>query len=307
MAISQVRAQVNGVWTVLTYNGATGKYEANVTAPSTTSFNLVGGYYPIVVEATNTAGTVVTKNKDDATLGASLRLVVKELTKPVITITSPGASAKVTNAAQPVVFQLRDESGGSGIAIGTLKLQFDTGTIFTNASTGMSITQVTNGYDVTYTPQTGLTDGSHTVKIDIKDNDGNSATQSTRTYTVDTVPPVLNVTAPTTGFIRNTAAVSVVGITNDITSSPVVVTVKLNGIDQGTVTLDGSGNFSKAITLAEGANTIIIRSTDAAGKYSEITITGTLDTSVPTISSVTITPNPANSGATVLISVAVSG
>lgn len=307
MTISQVRAKINGVYTILTYNGATGKYEANIAAPAVTSYNLAGGYYPVEAEVTNTAGTIVTKTSADATLGTSLRLVVKEIVKPTVVVSSPGASAKVTNAQYPIVFQLRDLTGGSGVNIATLKLQIDAGAIFTNASAGMVITTVTGGYDITYTPQSALTDGAHSVKIDVNDFDGNIAIQVVRAYTVDTVPPTLNVTAPTTGFIRNTAAVNVVGITNDVTSSPVTVTVKLNGVDQGAITLDGSGNFSEAIILAEGANTIVIRSTDGATKYSEITLTGTLDTTIPVISAISITPNTVNSGVTVLVAITVTG
>lgn len=106
--------------------------------------------------------------------------------------------------------------------------------------------------------------------------------------------------------MTNTAALVVQGITNDATSSSVTVTIKLNGADQGAVTVSG-GSFSKSITLAEGANTIVVRSTDAAGKYSEVTRTGTLDSSVPVISAVSITPNPADTGETMIITVEVMG
>ena len=171
----------------------------------------------------------------------------------------------------------------------------------------MVCTSVTNGYDCTYTPPTALSDGSHTVTINVSDNDGNAATQASRTYTVDTVPPVLNVTNPSNGFITNTAAMVVQGSTNDATSSPVTVTVKLNGVDQGTVTVDGSGNFSKSITLANGSNTIVVTSKDAAGRETVVNITGTLDTSAPVISAVSIVPNPVDAGNTMVISVTVSG
>ena len=118
MAIQQVRAQVNGVWHVLSYNSSTGKYEKTITAPNTTSYHVNDGhYYPVTVEATNTAGTVTTVNDSDSTVGNSLKLVVKEKVKPTISITSPGAGAYVINNKQPIVFQLRDEAGGSGINI----------------------------------------------------------------------------------------------------------------------------------------------------------------------------------------------
>lgn len=307
MAISTVKVQINGTWYDLTYNSSTGKYEKTITAPNTTSYNVnAGHYYPVTIQATNTAGTVKTVNDSDATLGSSLKLIVKEKVKPTINITSPGASAYVINSKQPIVFQLRDEAGGSGINISTLVSKIDGGTAVGNGSAGMVCTAVTNGYDCTYTPQTALSDGAHTVTINVSDFDGNTATQASRTFTIDTVPPILNITNPSNNFITNNSSLVVQGTTNDTTSSPVTVTIKLNGVDQGNVSLS-SGNFSKSITLVEGSNTIVVTSTDAAGKATTTTITGTLDTSIPSITSVAITPNPADAGATMVISVAVNG
>lgn len=307
MAINQVRALVNGVWHVLTYNAGTGKYEKTITAPNVTSYNVnAGHFYPVTVEATNTAGTVTTVNDASPTIGPSLKLTVKEKVKPTITITSPGAGAYVSNSKQPIVFQVRDEANGSGINIASLALKIDGGATIGNGAAGMVCTPVTNGYDCTYTPQVSLSDGAHTVTIDISDYDANAATQASRTYTVDTAPPILNVTAPTNGFITNNATLVVQGTTNDVTSSPVTITVKRNGTDQGPVTVT-AGAFSKTITLVEGANTIVVTATDAAGQVTTVTINGTLDTSVPLVTAVTITPNPADAGATVIISVSVTG
>lgn len=306
MAISTVQAYLNGTWYTLTYNGTTSKYEATLTAPGSTSYTLANHIYPMQIKATNTAGTVKTVDTTDATVGNALKLRVKEIVKPTISVTSPGASSYVINNKQPIVFQLRDETGGSGISLTTLALKIDGGSTIGSAATGMVCTAVTGGYDCTYTPQTALSDGPHTVTVDVSDFDSNTATQASRTYSVDTVAPTLNVTNPANNFLTNTAALTVQGSTNDATSSPVTVTIRLNTVDQGTISLT-SGNFSKALTLANGANTIIVRSTDAAGKYTEVTLSGTLDTSVPSITSVTITPNPADTGESMLISVAVIG
>ena len=111
------------------------------------------------------------------------------------------------------------------------------------------------------------------------------------------------ITAPTDNLITNTAALTVAGITNDATSSPVEIKITFNGADQGGVTVGAGGAFSKAVTLAEGANTIVITATDAAGKVSTVTRNVTLDTSVPVIKSATITPNPVDAGATMVIAV----
>ncbi|MFA6718297.1 MAG: Ig-like domain-containing protein [Prevotella sp.] len=170
----------------------------------------------------------------------------------------------------------------------------------------MAHSSITNGYAFTYTPSSALSDGSHTVTINVSDNDGNAATQASRTYAIDTIAPTLNVTNPSNNFLTNTAALTVQGSTNDATSSPVTVTITLNGTGQGTVAVSG-GTFTKAITLAEGPNTVVVTATDAAGKTTSVTRAGTLDTSIPTISSVTVSPNPAGTGNSMLISVVVSG
>ena len=299
MANLTVRAQINGQWYSLTYNSDTGAYEAQLTAPGATSFNQPGGWYNVVVEATNKAGT--TGTADGNTIDG-LKLYVKETVAPTITILSPSNGAYVTNNKQPVVFTVVDETGGSGVDLDSVVVKLDNTPV---SSSEITHSAISNGYSFTYTPAAALSDGEHTVTISASDNDGNQAIAKTTTYTIDTVPPTLNITAPSDGYITNTATLLVVGVTNDSTSSPVTVTISLNGTDQGAVTVEANGSFSKSITLAEGANTIVVTATDAAGKSSSVTRSVTLDTSVPQIVSATITPNPVDAGATMLISVVI--
>ena len=298
MAIKQVRAQVNGQWYTLTLQ-SNGRYEASITAPGATSFNQPGGYYNVTVEATNTAGTAGTA---DASTVEGLKLYVKETVPPVTTILSPGAY--VTNNKQPVVFTITDEAGGSGVKLDSVVVKLDGSPVSAGEVTHSSIS---NGYSFTYTPAQAMGDGNHTVTVDATDNDGNAAAQKSTTFTVDTIPPTLNVTSPTEGMITSTSSLTVSGTTNDATSSPVTVKISLNGADQGAVTVGGDGAFSKAVTLKEGANVIVVTATDSAGKSSSVTRNVTLDTSVPQIVSATITPNPVDAGQTMLISVEVSG
>ena len=299
MAIKTVKATINGQTYDLTLNSASGKWEATITAPGKTSYNLAGGYYNVSVEATNEAGT---KGSADASTVDGLKLVVKETVAPVITIVSPTAGAYVANSKQPVVFNITDETGGSGVDISTLVVKQD-GTAV--AAANIAHTAIANGYSVTYTPSAALSDGSHTVTINCKDHDGNAAAEKSTTYTVDTVPPTLNVTSPADGLITAASSVTVAGTTNDATSSPVVITISLNGTDQGAIPVGTGGAFSKVVTLKKGSNTIIVKAKDAAGKESSVTRTVTLDTSVPKITAATITPNPVDTGKTMVISVTI--
>ena len=299
MAIKTVRAQINGQWHTLTLNPSNGRYEAEITAPSVTSYNQPNHYYNVTVEATNDAGTTVSAS---GTTIPGLQLQVRERIKPVVTITSPSNGARITNNKQPVLFTATDETNGSGVDLSSLVVKLDDVPV---PSEQISNSAITNGYSFTYTPAEALSDGSHTVTVDISDHDGNTADQKTTTFIVDTVAPTLNVTAPTEGYITNTAELTVVGTTNDATSSPVTGKIALNSADQGAVTVNTGGAFSKQITLAEGANVIVITATDAAGKSTSITRNVTLDTSQPVITSATITPNPVDAGKTMLISVVI--
>lgn len=301
MAIQTVRAQVNGTWHTLTYNDDNGRWEATITAPGATSHNQPNGYYNVTVEATNTAGTQATAS---GTTMEGLRLVVKETVAPVITIVSPSNGARVTNSNQPVTFTVVDEAGGSGVDLDSVVVKLDNVAVSAGEVTHSA---VTNGYSFTYTPASPMGDGAHTVTVDASDNDGNAAAQKSTTFTVDTVAPSLNVTSPTEGLITNNASLTVTGTTNDATSSPVTVSITLNDADQGSVTVESSGAFSKSITLASGANVIVVTSTDQAGKSTSVTRNVTLDTSVPQIVSATITPNPVDAGETMVISVQITG
>lgn len=121
------------------------------------------------------------------------------------------------------------------------------------------------------------------------------------TFTVDTVPPTLQITAPSNDLITNKKTVTVSGKTDDVSSKPVTVTV--NG---ATVTVGTDGTFTKDVTLAEGANTITIVAKDKAGKTTTVTRKVTVDTSAPVIKSVTLTPNPVDCGKTFIIAVEIT-
>lgn len=303
MALNTVQAIINGQTYSLTYNSQSGKWEGTITAPSTTSYHETNNKYGVTITAEDQAGNITTKDRNDTTLGEDLQLRVLEKVKPTITISSPSSGARVTNAAPTIQLQLRDT--GAGINLSSLQLRIDGGTVITKDSPGMIVNSVPGGYDCSFLVQSALSEGGHTITINAQDNDGNTADTVTVTFTVDTAPPALNVSSPLEGLVTNNATITVTGTTNDETSTPVTVTMKLNGVDQGTVNVS-AGTFSKSISLTEGANTIVIRATDAAGLFSEVTRHVTLDTIAPTISGVTITPNPVDCGKTFIISVTVS-
>lgn len=300
MAVKTVQVVINGQTHILTYNATTKKYEATITAPSTSSYNQNGHYYNVKVKATDEAGNSVTKDATDTTLGSSLQLKVKEKVAPVISITAPSSSAKLTNNKPVINWTVTDAD--SGVNPSTIKLIIDSQTI----TTGITKTQSGKNYTCSYTPTTALSDGTHTIKVSASDYDGNVATQKSVTFTVDTVPPELSVSAPVDNLVTNQSSLVVKGTTNDVTSSPVTLTIKLNGGTEQTVEVGSDGSFTKTLTLVTGENTIVITAKDGAGKTSTVTKKVVLDQTAPVIQSVTISPNPVNAGATYTISVEVT-
>lgn len=302
MSVKTVQAIINGQTYELTLNSSTGKYEATITAPSTSSYPLEGHYYPVTIKATDDAGNVTTKDATDATLGASLRLQVKEKTAPVITVTAPTASALLTNNKPTITWKVIDD--GSGVNPSTIGLTIDSGSKITGDA--ITKTAITNGYQCTYTPTTALSDGSHTIKFDASDYDGNAATQKSVAFKVDTTAPTLSINSPANNLVTNKSTCTVTGVTSDETSGPVTVTIKLNNGTAESAEVASDGTFSKDVKLTEGENEIATTATDGAGKTTTVTRTVILNTSAPVIQSVTITPNPVDVGKTFIISVEVT-
>lgn len=301
MSVASVKAVVNGQTYNLTYNSGTQAWEATATAPSTSSYNQSGHYYGVTITATDDSGNQSVVSATSGDFQDDLRLVVKEKVAPAITITSPTSGAHITNNKPAIQFTVTDAD--SGVDPDTISIKIDNGSAITS---GITKTASGKNYNCSYTPTTALGDGSHTVYINAKDHDGNAATQKTVQFTVDTVAPTLNVSSPTEGLKTNQSSLTVSGTTNDATSSPVTVTVKLNSGSAEQVTVQSNGSFSKQITLANGENTIVITATDSAGKSTSVTRHVTLDTGAPVFQSIELVPNPVDAGQTYIIRVKVT-
>ena len=298
MAVSQVRAQINGQWVTLTHSSGD-TWEVQTTSPNLSSYNQPDHYYAVTIEATDDAGNKTTATTTTPDIGEDLKLRVLEKVAPTITIVSPTADSVLTTSEPQFNIQLRDAD--SGVDISTLVIKVDAVVI---SSSSYTPSQVSGGYNVIFNYT--LTDGPHTLYVDVSDNDGNAATQAVQAFKVDTVPPQLSITTPTEGYVTNQSTLIVTGTTNDSTSSPVTVAIKVNEVDVGTVTVESTGEFSKEVTLTNGVNVITITATDSAGKSSTVTRNVTLDTGVPVITNVEIIPNPVDCGATYTIRVTVT-
>lgn len=278
----------------MTYNSSTGAYEGTITAPTSSSFNQSGGYYDVEITAYDDSGNSVVANSADDSFGDDLKLYVKEKVAPTITIVSPTNNAVLINNKPTISWKCTDVD--SGIDANTINLYIDgeevDGTI--------NVTNSSGTYTCSYIPTIALSDGTHTIKYEVYDNDGNIKTTQI-SVKVDTVAPTLTVSQPENNIKVNKTPITVSGYTNDLTSSPVTLTVNGN-----TVTVDSNGYFTTEISLVNGDNTITVVSTDSAGKSTTITRTVNFNNKPPIIESISIVPNPVESGGTFKVSVVVT-
>lgn len=302
MAVKTVQAIINGQTYNLTLNSSTGKYETTINAPSVTSYNVNSmHYYPVTVKATDDAGNTATANDSDATMGSAFCLYVKETAKPTIAVTYPTTGSQLAVNAMTVTWKVRDT--GSGINPNTIELTIDGG----NKITGnITKTEVTDGYNCSYAITDALTDGSHAIKFDVSDYDGNTATQVSTAFKVDTIPPSLTLSSPANNLITNQKVVVVSGVTNDATTGIASVTVKLNDGAATGATVNSDGSFSTSLMLVEGFNTIVVVATDGVGRTATVTRTVKYDSRAPLITNPVISPNPVTTGALFTISVNVT-
>lgn len=297
MAVNTVTFTLNGQEYTLSYDSASGSYKGTITAPGTTSWAQPDHKYKGSVKATDTAGNAVTADTDDF---PALALRVLEKVAPVITPVYPSSDAFLSNAAPTITWNVTDS--GSGVDPDTISIQVDIGAVVTS---GITKVEISGGYQCAYTPS-ALSDGAHSVVLNASDNDGNSASQVTLSFTVDTVPPILDITSPADGLITNNASLQLAGTTNDANSGVSTVTYAWNGGEAQQATVTG-GTITASLTIPrEGENTLTITATDQAGKTTTVTRTVTLDTVAPVITAVTLAPNPVDAGKTYVITVTVT-
>lgn len=294
MSIKSTKLSLNGATYDIPYDASSKKYKKTITAPTGSSFSING--YPMILRVEDEAGNVTSIDKNHATYGSVMILKVVERNPPVLSIVRPASGAYVTSNAVVIEFTVTDSD--SGVKASSISMQVDS---LAAVTSGLTKVAITGGFRCTYTAT--LSDGRHTLKINASDNDGNAAVQKTATFIVDTVPPELNVSGPSEQMLTNKSSGNITGTTNDVTSAPVVVSITLNGVDQGAVTVNADGTFTKAVTWKKGSNTVVVKATDKAGKSSTVSRAVIYDPDAPVIVSIAIAPNPVEAGSEFVITV----
>lgn len=285
MSVRTMTLELEGQSYTIPYDDSIKKYKKQVPAPNKTSWNQTDHKYEMRLRVEDMAGNITIVDKNHTSFGSKMMLRVLEKTPPMITITKPAVGAYLGSNAVTIEFTVTDSE--SGVDQNTITLQIDSQAAATDEITK---TPIANGYKCTY--QATIKDGGHTIKVDAKDNDDNAAVQKTTTFTVDTVPPELNVSSPSGTLITNKQKLTVRGTT----SEQCTIKIKLNNADQGNIPLGAEKTFEKEITLTKGSNIIVVTATDLAGKVTTIQREVTYDPVAPVVVTIDLNPNPVNEG-----------
>ena len=290
MAIASVTCKIGDNTVTLTYNESTGKYEGKLAVPSKSSYPQTDHKYGATFTATTDGSAqTVTLDRTDGALGDACTVRVYEKVAPTVTITYPGAGAYLSTGAP--TFKVSVSDNDSGVASVAWKIDGS------DAASNLDITSSNGVYSAT--PKTVLSDGSHKLEVTATDNDGNTSTAVSVSFTPDTVDPTLNVDSAETVYTAK-GSITLTGTTNDATSGLKSLTYSVDGTNKGEVTVGSDGKFSQTVTLGHvdtgEANVITFTVTDKADRTFSVTINVYVDTSIPVFNSVYITPNPASIG-----------
>ncbi|QGY30450.1 Ig-like domain-containing protein [Pantoea cypripedii] len=145
---------------------------------------------------------------------------------------------------------------------------------------------------------TALLDGTHPLSVTVTDAAGNVSGTTSATVIIDTVAPVAVTLAASNNNGSTPVAIANNGTTNDSTpglsgtaEAGSKITISDGTTVLGTVTAGSNGAWSfTTSTLADGTHTLNVTATDAAGNVSpNASVTLTVDTGVPTASTLTVT------------------
>ncbi len=141
------------------------------------------------------------------------------------------------------------------------------------------------GYtDLTYTTLPVLGDGNHTFYVRALDNAGNIGNSDSRTFMIDTVPPLLNITEGPSGWTNNSSPT----FTWNGSDNSSGIAAYYYSIDSNPETFTVLTNTSFT-NLTEGAHIFRVTAADNAGVNSTASRSFSVDISPPTVN---ITSNP---------------
>jgi parallel beta-helix repeat protein len=205
-----------------------------------------------------------------------------DATPPIITNLQP-PDLSITNNSMPTISA--DYSDLSSINVSSVVLKVDGIDVTSSATVTAS--------GVSYLPGAALSDSTHTVYLEVKDNVDNLASV-TWSFTVDSTPPIITNLQPPDGSIINLDIPIISADYGDLSGINVSsVLLEVDGFDVTSfVTVTGSGvSYIPGIPLSDGIHTIYLEVKDIYGNLATESWSFTIDTSPPLT---TISPNNYN-------------
>ena len=192
MAVATVWVSIHGKKVVMTYDPATGVAQAVTDAPLLSSgyrhegqgpgvaeiAKETGGYYPVTISAVDEAGNKTCVHHDDAAIGPSLRLYVRETDAPDALISLPEGIIRSRNITVSILVS----DDGSGIDTDTLRISLNDNPIAADLATA-------DGINYAAELKLDLADGEYTLRLKISDYDGNTSAEISE-FEVDAVHSV---------------------------------------------------------------------------------------------------------------------
>ncbi len=257
---------------------STGTIQGDVTVPS----GVPAGANNLVVSFSDQAGNS----------GSGTQSVNIDSTGPSVSFTSPTAGTAYgpgqTVSVSATVTDLQSGLATNAVVTATLGGTSVSGLSFSRTD---STTGTVSG---TITVPSGLTEGSHSLIVQISDQAGNQGTGSV-SISVDATAPTLTYTAPTAGTPYKNGATITVSLNVSDNASGVAngatPTVTLGGQSVSAHTLSFSSSTNKVtgeVTvpsgLTAGANDLVVRMSDRAGIPGSATRSINIDNTAPTLS-----------------------
>ncbi len=212
-------------------------------ASSTLVESLDEGVHTVDIRVTDGAG-------HQATAGVEFTV---DVSAPVVMITSPADDALLSTNSVTVEWTVSDSGA-------TVEGSLDGGAWL--PATGTSATF------------TDLSDGEHTVTVRATDGASNEGEDSV-TFTVDTTPPTVSITAPEEDAIIDSSSVVITWTATDAVTTE-------RSVDGGTWEAV-TGTSVTISPLADGEHTVEIRVTDEADNQASAIVTFTVDTDAPAV------------------------
>lgn len=170
-----VRAKIhNGQYVDFTFNPTSGLWEAQLQAPSETSYFQPDHKYVIQFEAWDEDGHNVILNNTDPTYGSELAVRVREQVNTVITLIQPSTPPYIIHGSSMVVEFTVTDAGGSLIDEDSIKLTFGSNEYGID-SEYMTVTAITGGYHCVFDADVFMQDGTYDITIQASDNDENTS------------------------------------------------------------------------------------------------------------------------------------